>query len=200
MQLETERLILREFVAEDWPTVLAYQSDPRYLRYYAWAGRTEAQVRAFVGMFVGWQAERPRTKFQLAIETRAEGEMIGDCGIRLAEAGARVAEMGYELAPERWGRGYATEAARAILAFGFTALGLHRVWASCIADNAASAHVLEKLGLRWEGQLREVAFYKGRWWDELRYGILEDEWRAARESGERRQTAGGSRESVVGSP
>jgi len=76
------------------------------------------------------------------------------------------------------GHSYATEAARAIVAFGFATLGLHRFAAICVADNAASAHVPEKVGLRREGQLREVAQYKGRWWDELVYGILEDEWRA----------------------
>lgn len=180
MWLETDRLILREFVADDWSVVLAYQSDPRYLRYYEWKGRTEAEVRAFVGRFVGYQEAVPRTKFQLAIETRAQSKLIGNCGVRLPEAGARVADLGYELDPEQWGRGYATEAARAILAFGFTELGLHRVWASCIADNAASAHVLEKLGLCRESYLREGAYYKGRWWDKYRYAILEDEWRARR--------------------
>lgn len=67
---------------------------------------------------------------------------------------------------------------RAILAFGFTDLTLHRIWASCVADNAASARVLTKLGLRREAHLREVAHYKGRWWDEQIYAILEDEWQA----------------------
>jgi len=59
------------------------------------------------------------------------------------------------------GHGYATEAARAIVAFGFDTLGLHRIAATCVADNAASAHVLEKIGFRREGRLREVARYKG---------------------------------------
>jgi ribosomal-protein-alanine N-acetyltransferase len=180
MLIETERLVLREFVADDWPSVLAYQSDPRYLRYYEWTGRTQDAVRAFIGMFIGWQGERPRTRFQLAIETRAEGHLIGNCGVRLTAPGSRVADIGYELAPDEWGRGYATEAARAIVAFGFETLGLHRIAATCVADNVASAHVLEQLGLRREGHLREVARYKGRWWDELLYGILEDEWRARR--------------------
>jgi ribosomal-protein-alanine N-acetyltransferase len=98
-------------------------------------------------MFLGWQDEAPRTRFQLAIETRAEHRLIGNCGVRLAAPGARVADIGYELAPDEWGHGYATEAARAIVAFGFDTLGLHRIAASCVADNAASAHVLEKLGL-----------------------------------------------------
>ena len=84
--------------------------------------------------------------------------------------------MGYEIAPEHWGQGYATEAARAILAFGLRELRLHRVWASCVADNLGSARVLTRLGMRLEGRLREAEFYKGRYWDTLIFAILKDEW------------------------
>ena len=178
MRIETERLILREFRADDWEAVLASQSDPRYLRFYEWTGRTAQEARDFVQIFLDQQAARPRHKFQLVITVRGDDRAIGNCGIRLAAPGARVADIGYELAPDAWGRGYATEAARAILAFGFDTLGIHRAWASCVADNTASASVLTKLGLRREAHLREVAHYKGRWWDEQIYAILEDEWRA----------------------
>ena len=61
------------------------------------------------------------------------------------------------------------------LAFGFGDLGLHRVWAHCVAENAASARVLEKVGLRQEGRLREHEVFKGRWWDTLLYAILDRE-------------------------
>jgi RimJ/RimL family protein N-acetyltransferase len=179
MQLITERLLLREFVAEDWPAVLAYQSDPRYLRLYAWTERSAEDVQAFVQMFLDYQREQPRRKYQLAIELRAEGRLIGNCGIRKPSADAHEAEMGYELAPDYWGRGYATEAARAVLTFGFEQLGLHRVSADCLAENMASAHVLEKLGMQREGRLRENQWIKGRWRDTLLYGMLEPEWRSA---------------------
>ena len=81
----------------------------------------------------------------------------------------------YELDPRYWGCGYATEAARALLAFGFKELGLHRIWARCIAENVAS-RVLEKISIRQEGRLREKEWMKGRWWDTLLYTILEHEW------------------------
>ena len=177
MMLTTARLVLREFEEGDWPAVLAYQSDPRYLRFYAWEGRTEEGVRDFVGMFLGYEREEPRYRFQLAVTLRADGRLIGNCGVRLPAPRARVAELGYELAPEHWGRGYATEAARAMAAFGFGELGLHRLQSNCVADNTASARVLEKLGMRREGRLREAQWYKGRWWDTLLYGLLEGEWR-----------------------
>jgi ribosomal-protein-alanine N-acetyltransferase len=176
MELVTERLILREFIESDWPAVLAYQSDPRYLRYYEWTERTPEAARAFVQMFVAHQREQPRTKFQLAVTLKSDGQLIGNCGIRMASIDAHEGDIGYELAPCHWGRGYATEAARAMVRFGFTGLGLHRIWAECNADNTASAHVLEKLGMRCEGRLRDKAYYKGRWWDTLLYAVLDYEW------------------------
>lgn len=176
MILDTERLLLREFVVDDWRAVLAYQSNPRYLRYYPWTERAAQDVQPFVQRFVDWQEEQPRTKFQLAIVLRVEGQLIGTVGIRKEVAKVQKADLGFEIAPAYWGRGYATEAARAMLAFGFERLRLHRIWASCLAENVASARVLEKLGMRQEGRLRENQWMKERWWDTLVYGILEDEW------------------------
>ena len=172
----TARLLLRDFQADDWPAVLAYQSDPRYLRYYAWEGRTEEEVREFVNMLAGLKRAEPRTKFQFAITLRADGRLIGNCGVRKRSPEAREADIGYELDPGHWGRGYATEAAGAMLAWGFDELGLHRVAADCVAENVASARVLEKLGMRREGRLRDHKWMKGRWWDTLLYAVLDHEW------------------------
>jgi RimJ/RimL family protein N-acetyltransferase len=182
MILTTKRLVLREFVESDWPAVLAYQSDPLYMRYYPLTHRTEEDAREFVQMFLDQQQEQPRTKFQLAAIHQADQKLIGNCGIRMKAPDAHEADIGYEFAPAYWGQGYATEAARAIVAFGFTALGLHRIWSWCIADNVGSARVLEKVGMRLEGRLRENEWMKGRWWDTLLYGILEDEWRAQQQA------------------
>jgi len=183
MLLYTPRLVLREFEEADWHAVAAYQSDPRYLRYYPWTTRTPADARAFVAMFIGWQREAPRYRYQLAITRRDDGRLIGNCGIRKAEAGASVAELGYELDPSYWHHGYATEAATAMLRFAFDDLDLHRVSAVCIAENVASTRVLERLGMRLEGRMREREYYKGRWWDVLLYAILAREWRAEHAEG-----------------
>ena len=77
MILTADRLRLREYVSDDWHTVLAYQSDPRYLRYYPWTQRTAEDVQAFVQRFIDWQDEQPRTRFQFAITLRAGGWLIG---------------------------------------------------------------------------------------------------------------------------
>jgi RimJ/RimL family protein N-acetyltransferase len=176
MELHTLRLLLREFVSADWPAVLAYQRDPRYLQFYEWADRTPGDAQRFVQRFLDQQEELPRRKFQFALVLKETGHLIGNCGIRQASVEAQEADIGYELSPVYWGHGYATEATRAIVQFGFVELKVHRIWSWCIADNVASAHVLEKLGLNLEGRLREKEYFKGRWWDVLVYSILENEW------------------------
>jgi len=184
MKIETERLILRDFVPEDWKRVLEYQTDPLYLRYYEWteSDRTPEAVQEFVGLFLDNEKEVPRIRFQLAVTLKSNNLLIGNCGFRMDKANAFEGDIGYELNPKYWNHGYATEAAQAMVDFGFSRFGIHRVWANCVADNLGSAHVLEKLGMQHEGRLREKEFYKGRWWDTLMYGILADEWEARKQS------------------
>jgi RimJ/RimL family protein N-acetyltransferase len=181
MKLETERLILRELVKDDWQRVFEYQSDPQYLRYYEWTERTPEAVQEFVGWLIDGQKQEPRTKFQLGVTLKSSDLLIGNCGIRMDHANAFQADIGYELDPGHWNHGYASEAAHAIVDFGFTRFNLHRVWSWCVADNTASAHVLEKLGMRREGHLRENEYYRDRWWDTYMYAILADEWQLHKE-------------------
>ena len=184
MRIETERLILRDFVKDDWQRVMEYQTDPLYLRYYEWTekDRTAEAVQEFVGWFVDHQKQKPRLRFQLAVVLKSNHQLIGNCGIRMETPKAFQADIGYELDPKYWGQGYATEAAHAIVDFGFSTFRLHRVWSWCVADNVGSAHVLEKLGMRLEGRLRENEYYKKRWWDTLMYGILLKEWDAHKQT------------------
>ena len=176
MELHTSRLLLREFVFDDWPAVLAYQRDARYLRYYEWTDRTPEDVQRFVQMFLEQQQEQPRRKFQLAVVLKDGGQLIGNCGIRRKTAATPEADIGYEIAPDHWGNGYATEAARAIVQHGFITLQVQRIWAWCLADNTASAHVLEKAGLKLEGRLSQSEYFKDRWWDTLVYALQAQNW------------------------
>ena len=171
MQLLTPRLLLRDYTAADLPAMLAYQRAPRYLRYYPWAERTAADVSRLLQVFRDWQEEQPRRRFQLAIVLPAEGRLIGSCGLRRPPQDDRAADIGYELDPDYWGQGYATEAARAMVQFGFRELELQHLTSWCIADNAASARVLARLGFRQEGRLRHQEYFKGRYWDTLIFGL-----------------------------
>lgn len=177
----TRRLLLREFTLDDCPVVYAYHQDPRYLRYYPEGHGTEAETRRLVQMFVDGQQAEPRARYQWAV-LLPDGRLIGNCGIRIQSFETMEADIGYELAPEQWGKGYATELAAMLVRHGFTELGLHRITAHCMADNVASARVLEKAGMRQEGRLRESEWMQGRWWDRLLFGILEHEWRAGGQS------------------
>ncbi len=182
MRIETERLILRDFVKDDWAQVLEYQSDPLYLRYNAWTERTPEAVQEFVGWFLVHQKENPRIRFQLAVTLKSNNLLIGNCGVRMDEADAIEADTGYELDPKHWNYGYATEAVHAMVDFGFNRFGVHRIWAACIAENSGSAHVLEKLGMKLEGRFRENKHFKDRWWDSRYYAILADEWQMHKQS------------------
>lgn len=186
MEIRTSRLLLRDFLFDDWLAIQRYRRDARYQRFYPQGMADEPEVRGFVQRTIEARLVEPRLNYQLAIVLPENGALIGNTGIRQRSLGkrepeARQADIGYELDPQYWGQGYATEAARAILNFGFERLAVHRIWAHCLAENTASAHVLDKLGLQLEGRLREDEYFKGRWWDTLVYAILEHEWLAVRE-------------------
>lgn len=176
MRLETPRLILREYSEDDATAVLAYQGDPHYLRYYPWEERTLEDAQRFIRQFIDWQAESPRRRFQLAVLLRESGALIGSCGVRRKPDDDTEADIGFELSPDHWGRGYATEAATAMMGFAFRELGLRRLSSWCIAENAASARVLEKIGMSLESRLPAAERFKGRDWDMLLFGMTRERW------------------------
>ena len=179
-RIVTERLVLRDFVEDDWRSTFAYQQEPAYLEFYPWDARFEEDARDYLARFITWSKARPRHKYQLAITLASTGELIGNVGVRADGPGAPIAELGFELAPGHWGRGYATEAASTMLAFGFDSLGLHRIHAHCVAENAASAAVLERIGMRREGCLRGAEYFRDRWWDVLLFAVLSEDRRPER--------------------
>jgi RimJ/RimL family protein N-acetyltransferase len=110
-----------------------------------------------------------------AIVERDSGELVGACGIRITLRFAH-AEMGYWIAEHAWGRGYATEAAGAVLRYAFTQRGLHRVFAHHLTRNPSSGRVLQKLGMRREGLLRGHVL-KGDVFEDVEiYGVLAEEF------------------------
>ncbi len=185
MELQTERLLLREFVPDDWRAVLAYMQKPGYDDYYEAQTRDEAYARDFIGWFVRWQDDVPRRRWQMAVTLKGASDVvIGSCGLRLAAIEEHIdsvtpvqeAVLGYDLDPAHWRQGYATEAANAMLRFGFETLGLHRVWTYHLAENERSAAVLQRLGFSVEGRLRENDWQRGAWHDTVIYGLLRSEW------------------------
>ena len=176
-RLETGRLILREFAESDWQAVHGYASDPEVVRYMVWGPNTEEATRGFIQHALTCQQEQPRRNCDLAVVLKADGRIIGGCGIYISNPNNREGEIGYIFHRDFWGRGYATETARAMVALGFERLGLHRVFATCDPQNVASARVLEKARMRREGHLQEHLWQKGAWRDSYLYAILEREWK-----------------------
>jgi len=177
LPLKTERLILRDFVESDWPAVHCYASDVEVVRFMAWGPNDEEATRANMQRRLDDQRANPRYSFELAVMLKSGGQLIGGGRLNIADAKSRQGRIAYIFNRNYWGRGYATEAASAIIAFGFEQLGMHRIFATCDPRNTASAHVLEKIGMRREGHHREDQWRRGEWRDSYLYAILEQEWR-----------------------
>jgi len=181
--LFTPRLILREFRDDDLDDVQAYAQDPEVARYMDWGPNTPAQTRQFLGLRLKEQETWPRLAFSLAAQTRADRRMIGAVRLDVSDPANHSGDMGYTFHREAWGQGFASEAARALAQVGFERLGLHRLWATCDVRNAGSAAVLEKIGMRREGMLRQHLWVRDGWRDSYLYAVLAYEWRAAQETG-----------------
>jgi ribosomal-protein-alanine N-acetyltransferase len=175
--LETSRLALRELRVDDARAVNAYASDPEVVRYLDWGPSTLEDTERFLATARAARDAVPRTAYHLAVVLRSTGRLIGGCRIEVRRPADRGGDIGYAFDRYAWGRGYATEATRALLEFGFDSLELHRIWATCDVRNRASARVLEKLGMRREGHLRQTTRPKGEWRDSYLYAILDPEWR-----------------------
>lgn len=168
--IETERLRIRRFTRDDWPAVHEYTSDAQVMFYLPEGQMSEEQIRKFVTENAGDQAQAH------AVVHRVEDRLIGHIIFHpwFAE---RIYEIGWVFHPRYHGQGYATEAAAALLRYGFESLGVHRVIATCQPENVASWRVMEKLGMQREGHLRKCIYRdENTWWDEYFYAILEEEW------------------------
>jgi RimJ/RimL family protein N-acetyltransferase len=176
VSLATERLILREFEQDDCPAVHAYASDPHVVQYMGWGPNTEQETRDHMQQTLARQRGEQSDLYAFAVVLVDNKQLIGAVSLRVSSPQDRGGFIGYVFNRHYWGHGYATEAARRLLAFGFEELGLHRVFATCDPRNVASSRVLEKLGMRREGHLRQHKWQKGRWRDSYMYAILAHEW------------------------
>jgi RimJ/RimL family protein N-acetyltransferase len=135
-------------------------------------------VRAFVNRFLLWEGEEPQRRFAFGVSLTESPTIIGICSLRRESAEATDAEIGFELAKPFWGQGLGSEMGTKMLWLGFEGLGLHRVEAHCVSENDLSRRVLERIGMRLEGRLRDKQMLDGRFHDELWFGMLRPEWTA----------------------
>ncbi|MEO7209072.1 MAG: GNAT family protein [Steroidobacteraceae bacterium] len=180
LPLRTARLNLREFVAMDFAAVHAYSSDPRVTRYLFFGPRDEQSTAEYLEELLAAQREQPRTRFELAVEEIGSGKLIGACDLSLIES--NVVDLGYMLGADRWGNGYATEIALALVDAAFFDLRAQRVISTVDVNNAASIRVLEKIGMRWEAVYRKHRRAKNRWWDCHLFTLPREVWQASASS------------------
>jgi ribosomal-protein-alanine N-acetyltransferase len=175
--LETERLRLRPFTFDDVAAVFALVSDPEVARFVRFeAHRDIAETRAFLELV---QRHYGRgDPFAWAIERREDERLIGSCGFVSQAGEKKSAEIGYWLGKPYWGKGYAAEAARALVRFGFEQMGLERVEAKCFLENRAGQRVIEKLGMKLEGTDRSERI-KGEYPELQCYAIARHDWDSA---------------------
>jgi RimJ/RimL family protein N-acetyltransferase len=175
--LETSRLTLRQFVAGDLEAIHAMRSDPEVVRYlYGEVQSRDETSRSLAQKMAAPAWAREGDWLSAAAVERASGLIVGDMALHWVSERDRTAEIGFVFDPHHQGKGFATEAAHALIDWVFKEAGFHRVIGRTEARNAASARVLEKLGMRLEAHLVENEWVKGEWQSELVYAILEHEW------------------------
>jgi RimJ/RimL family protein N-acetyltransferase len=176
LPIVTQRLILRRYAHKDRADLLVLAAQPEVATVLG--GRlpaTQEGVREYIDLQNSCRPFEQDQVFELAVERKEDGRVIGLVG--LIRRDHRQGEVGWALAAGYRGQGYATEAASALLDYGFNVLGLHRIHADTKSDNVPSLRLMERLGMRREAVLREAVFEGGGWLDRIISGILADEWR-----------------------
>lgn len=178
LPFETPRLILRAFRPEDAAAFSAYRSEPEVARFQGWsAPYSLEQAQEFVTEMMQAVPGTPGQWYQIAMEEKASGQVIGDVAFHIEANSPQQAILGITLAGAAQGKGYATEAMQRLLQFLFEDLELHRVSAYIDVDNPASYQLVERLGFRREGHFIENTWFKGAWGSEYFYALLAREWR-----------------------
>ena len=175
LPIRTGRLVLRRFKGADLDAYHAYHSLPETARFLPGEAKSYTQSMETVGRYANFVFEKEGDWICLAVEAKDRPGLLGEVVLKWLP-GVGQAEIGWIMAPEGRGKGYATEAARALLDLGFGQLGFHRIDAKLDSLNTGSARICERLGMRLEATLVENWRYKGAWSTELIYALLAEEW------------------------
>jgi RimJ/RimL family protein N-acetyltransferase len=176
--VQTDRLQLRPLSEEDLSALLSYHSDAGVHQYLPMEPMDSETLlsRLKDGPWSGSTLEKEGDALVLGVVPTATGELVGEVMLRWLSEGDRCGELGYVIHPDHGGRGYATEAAQAVLQLAFDQLDLHRVIARINALNTSSLRLAERLGMRKEAHLIQNLWRKGGWADEVDFAILKSEW------------------------
>jgi [ribosomal protein S5]-alanine N-acetyltransferase len=168
------RLItLRDFRREDVDAAHAVVGDDRVTRWLSFDARSPAETSTMIEGALERAQVDPRTELYLAV-TLPNDDLIGFA--RLGLDGVRAGKLGYAIRADQWGKGYATDAARTLISYGFEQLSLHRISAAIGPDNDPSIALVRRLGFQYEGRIRDHVHTNGAWRDSLLFSILTHEW------------------------
>ncbi len=175
-EIRTERLVLRALRFSDAAAIFAYAQDAEVAQHTLWdPHQTIRDSHAFLE-FASDQFRAGRM-LVWGITLKPVDRVIGTVGLANIASQHQRAELGFALARDCWNQGITTEAAKAVVDFGFAKLNLNRIEAFCKPENLGSARVLEKVGMKLEGVLRQHQFIKGRFEDLSLYSVLQSVYR-----------------------
>jgi RimJ/RimL family protein N-acetyltransferase len=177
VSINTQRLILRDFESADFEAFFATSNDPEYQKYYSEREMARGFLKDLFDRILSGNKAPNRTKYQLAV-CLPTGDIMGTCGVRIEDVEHQQASFGCAIAPPYWGKGYAYEASRHLINFGFSSLPTHRIYAESISENTRARALAERLGMRLEAELRHHKYFNGRWWDTVIYAVLKEEWKS----------------------
>lgn len=169
--LDTPRLKLREITPQDVTSLLKHFGNPEVVKFIDMQPiKTLEQANEWLRWMGGFFASKDGLRWGVAL--KEDDTFIGSAGLHNWNREANYAEIGYDIAPQFWGEGYATEVAQVLVEFGFSNMKLNRIEADVVQGNIGSLRVLEKLGFKREGLLRQRLLKGGKYYDIYLYGLL----------------------------
>ena len=178
--IETERLIIKPYCMEDIDDLYKVYSDEKVMAYIPEGVMSYEWVKDLIEWMVEYCYENntPENiiKFGVSVVDKEKNKVIGWCGLGSLDCKPEDVEIFYGLSSEYWGQGLATEAAKAMIQYGFEVIGLNRITAAVNSDNVASKKVIEKLGMKVQGLLKVDDPNFSGYDQELYYAITKDEY------------------------
>ena len=175
-ELSTNRLILRKMEKTDAKTLFQFWSDHEVTKYMNMNSFKNIEQAFYMINFLN-NLFRNKEGIRWGIVRKEDNTLIGTCGFNTWIKRSSRGEIGYELGQEYWGNGYATEALKEVIRFGFEETQLNRVEAFVVSEASRSIRILEKLGFNKEGTLREYGYWNNRYWNEHIYSLLRKDWK-----------------------
>jgi RimJ/RimL family protein N-acetyltransferase len=179
LSLTGRRIRLRDFQPNDLAAYHKWESDAEVMALATWRAHSVHESEMHLADAIEQSLREDRQRYFLAVESIESGLVFGSAGftIKAKNDSGGIAEIGYFLLKEYWGKGYGTEAARLVIDYVFDRLHMHKIVVACNADNHASENIMIKCGMSKEGEFPKGRLKQGRWCNALQYGLLSEQWK-----------------------